>query len=185
MRDLDRYDLVFESAGCLRFGRLSVRVECKIVLLLAGDLVFLSDDLARVAHMPVLERAPKPVMDHKVGRRLVAHAKAFACRLQGIWNVGHRFHPAGNHVFGITELHRLRCKRDGTQPRTANHVDGQRRNFGRKTGLQSGLPRGCLADARLHDAAHYHFIYLRRVNAGAFYRFFDREGAELRGRKTL
>src|SRR5690606_9985839 len=73
LRDLDRSDLIFETARGLSFGSLSMRTERILVLLAASYLILFGNHLARVAHMPILERAPKSVIDHQVNDRLIAH----------------------------------------------------------------------------------------------------------------
>src|SRR5690606_10211227 len=66
LRYLDRNYLVCETAGFLCLSGFAVRIESKLILLFAADLVFLRHYLTGVAHVPIFEWAPESVVDHQV-----------------------------------------------------------------------------------------------------------------------
>src|SRR5256714_1874499 len=74
LRNLDEQYLVLKLPRLDRGGGLAVRGERVLVLLLARNIVALGDDLARVAHVVILERAPQAVVNHRVNESSVAHA---------------------------------------------------------------------------------------------------------------
>ena len=90
-------------------------VHRELVLLLAGDAIFLCDVLTRDAHVIVVVNIPEPVMHHGVDNLRVAETISLACLGQKIWSIRHRFHPARDDNGTVPGLHRLRCKSDRFQ----------------------------------------------------------------------
>src|SRR5204863_3853886 len=73
-RDLNRNNLGFEVALSLRGDGLAMGVDGELVLLFAGDAVFLGDVLAGQAHMVVVVNIPEAVMDHGIDQLSVAQS---------------------------------------------------------------------------------------------------------------
>ena len=91
-----------------------------------ADVVVLGDDLAGVAHVALLERAPQAVVDHRVDELAVAHAQAFAHARQQVRAVAHRLHAAGDRDVDVAGANALGGQHHGLEPRAAHLVDGQR-----------------------------------------------------------
>ena len=79
-----------------RARRLLMAARGVVVLRVAADVVVLGDDLAGVAHVALLERAPQAVVDHRVDDLAVAHAQPVAHARQQVGAVAHRLHAAGD-----------------------------------------------------------------------------------------
>jgi hypothetical protein len=97
LRNRHPHDLVAEPAGGGCIARLAMTVEGVVVLAFPADLVLGGDDLAGVAHVTLLERAPQAVVDHRVDHRAVAEPHPLARFRQQVRTVAHRLHPAGDY----------------------------------------------------------------------------------------
>src|SRR5436190_12378950 len=112
--DGDGDDLVLELAGLLRGLGLVLRVNRKLVLLRAGDLVLPRNVLGGVAHVVAVEGVPQAVLDHGVDQFEAAHLDA-AAQILRVRGHAHGFLAAGDDDFGIAVEQRLIAERDGAQ----------------------------------------------------------------------
>src|SRR5438105_12012832 len=133
-----------------------------------------------LAHVPAFERAPQPVMDHGVDGLLVTVFPAAARAKEEIWRLTHAFHAAGHEHVRVPRPDRLGGEHDGFETRTAHLVDRDGRGGVRKACLERSVARGILADARLQNVPHDHFVYLFRRYPRTFQGLADGDGAELR-----
>ena len=100
-----RQDLGGELAGGVRGGGLLVAVGGEGVLLVARHLVRVGHGLAGVAHVPVLERAPQAVVDH----RSRSSARGPCAGPRGPWTAG----TARCSSTPCRRPPRSRCRRSG------------------------------------------------------------------------
>ena len=121
-RDLDRHDLVVETAGLLRRFGLGLRAGGELVLLLAGDLPALRDVLGGVAHVVAVENVPEAVLDHRIDHLRVAHPDAVA-QMDAVRREAHALLAAGDDDLGVPIADRLKAERDGAQSRAAHLID--------------------------------------------------------------
>ncbi len=180
LRDLDRRDLLGESAFLHRGGGALVALGRDVVLHVARD----AADLAGVAlgagaHVHGVERAPETVVDHRVEQLAVAHAVALARLLQEVGRLGHRLHAAGDDDLGVAGLDHLVGEVDRVDAREAHLVDRHRRHRHRDPALHRRLARRHLAGARLQHLTEEHVVDLvaaDRRPARARRRWRDRRG---------
>ena len=118
-----------------------------LVLRVAADVVVLGDDLAGVAHVALLERAPQAVVDHRVDDLAVAHAQPFAHARQQVRAVAHRLHAAGDGDVDVAGRDALGGEHHGLQPRAADLVDRQRGDVIGQAAAERRLPRRVLSEA--------------------------------------
>ena len=128
------------------------------ILLGARDAALGGDKFRRFAHVPVLEGAPQPVVNHGIDGFLIADLPAGTRAEQQIRGPAHAFHAARQDHVGITGADRLRRQHDRFQAGAADLVDGERGNGVGQPRLERGLTSGVLAEPRLQDAAHDDFI---------------------------
>ena len=88
--------------------------------------VMLGDDLAGVAHVALLERAPQAVVDHRVDDLAVAHAQSLAHARQQVRAVAHRLHAAGDGDVDVAGADALVGEHHRLQARAADLVDRER-----------------------------------------------------------
>src|SRR5256885_2217752 len=136
--DGDWDDLVLEPAGLLRRLGLVLRVNRKLVLLRAGDLVLPRDVLGGVAHVVAVEGVPQAVLDHGVDQFEATHLYA-AAQILRVRGHAPGFPAAGDDDFGIAAEQRLIAQRDCAQARAAELVDAPGRAFHRDAGGDRGL----------------------------------------------
>ena len=182
LRNRDRQDLVLEPAGLGRPRRLLVTARGVLVLRGAIDVVVLGHDLAGVPHVALLERAPQPVVDHRVDDLAVAHAQPVAHPRQQVRAVAHRLHAAGDRHVDVAHRDRLVGEHHRLQSRPADFVDGERGDVIGQAAAQRRLARRILSEAGRDDVAHDAFVDDRGVDAGPAHRLGDDERAKLRAR---
>ena len=73
--DFKRNDFILELAVFLRGLGLVLRLQCKLILLLARDTEFLCDVFRSRTHVVLIVDIPQTVMDHGVDQLRVAHAE--------------------------------------------------------------------------------------------------------------
>ena len=125
LRDDHRHDFILELASILRGSRFSLAGDGQLILLRAGDLVFLSDILSRDTHVVLVVDIPQSVHDHGVLHFPVAHALPIARALQYVGGQAHAFLTAGYHDLAVTRCHGLSSQHHGLQPRATDSIDGQ------------------------------------------------------------
>ena len=155
-----------------------MRGEGEAILLFAGDVVFVCDELGGLTHVEVVVDVPEAVVDHGVDGDSVAHAEAAARLREQVGGVGHRFHAAGDDDVGVAGLDGLRGERDGAKARSADHVDGDGADLGREATEDRGLARGILSEARGDDVAHDALVDLAGLELRSLDGFADGDCTE-------
>ena len=158
-----------------------MRIQRKLILLLARDLVLFRNVLAGDAHVIVVVNIPQTILDHGINDLRIAQAIALARLRQKIRRVGHGFHATGDHDFAVAGLNGLRAQCDSLQSRAAHFIDCHSTDFRRQAAENRRLARGILSQAGGDHVAHDAFIHLRRVYLGALHRLAHHYRAELRG----
>ena len=93
-----------------------MRVDRKLILLLAGDAVLFGNILPRHSHVIVVINIPEPVVDHGVHDLCIADTIALARLRKQIRRVGHRFHSARDNDGAVPGLDRLGCEPHSFEP---------------------------------------------------------------------
>ena len=149
-------------------------------MILTGHAIFVGDPLGRIAHRPVLEGAGQAVVGHVVlhGRGAVLHTTANVGEVGGEIHV---LHAAGNGDVDVAGFDRPSGLHHGLEARTANLVDGDRRDGVGDAGLEGRLSGGVLAYAGLQDAAHKHFVNVPGLKASVGDGRLDGSGTQFGG----
>ena len=178
--EFHRQDLGVEAPLGRRACGSAVAVERKGILGLARHVIFGGDDFGRLAHVPILERAPQAVVHHGVHGARVAQAIAAARPVQQVRRVGHRLHAAGHGDVDVAGGDALGGEHHGLESGAAHLVDGQGGNGVGEARVQRRLARGSLAQSGRHHVAEDAFLDGTRLHAGAAHGFPHDERAELR-----
>ncbi len=118
--DGDRHDLLGQAPLVGRLQRELVRAQRPAVEVGARDLQLVGDGGGLDEHLLAGEGVGEAVVDHRVERLHVAHAKAEARAGQQVGSAGHRLHATADadlHVAGadrLVEHHRRRADRRRT-----------------------------------------------------------------------
>ena len=177
--DGDGDDLLREPALVGRGDRALVRAQRPAVHVGARDLELVADLGGLLEHLLAREGVGEPVVDHRVERLDVAHAEAEAGVREQVRRLRHRLHAAADADLHVARADRLVEQPDRADARSADLVDRLRGDLDRDAGLDLGLARGDLADARLQDLAHHHVLHLLRRDVGALERGADGDAAEV------
>ena len=163
----DRDDLRLEAPFGDRRGRLAVRIDRQLILLLARDAPLRRQVLCRDAHVTDAEWV-RQRGDHHVDQLGVAHARAGAhCRRQ-VAAAAHHFHSAADTIVAIAQQDVLRRGHDALQPGRAQAVDRHRHRIHRQSGLNGGDARHIGETAFGGDrVAHGHVVDRLWVDPGA------------------
>ena len=162
LRHVDTDDLVGETARLPRVVRSRVRSRGPRVLLLATDAELGVDRVGARSHVPIVERAPQPVMDHRVQHRGIAQTRSRSSLRQDERGVGHRLHAAGDRHLELPRADHLVGHRDGRGAGQADLVDRDRRRLDRDAGGDRRLPGGDLPLPGLQHVAHDRVLDLLR-----------------------
>ena len=173
-------DLFLEPPGLLGRAGLQLRIEGKLVLLVAGDLELGRHVLRGDAHMVALEGVPKPVPQHGVDELHRAHLYAVA-QMGRMRGGAHALHAAGRDDIAFAGADLLSRQRHRAQAGAAELVDAEGGLVVRHAGGAGGLTRRVLTLAGGQDLAEDQLVHLRGRNAGAFERALDRNGGQLVG----
>ena len=147
----------------------------------AGDLELVADFGGLDEHLLAGEGVGETVVDHRVERLDVAHAKAEACTGEQIGGLGHRLHATADADLQVAGADRLVDDYRGAQPGGADLVDRLGGDLLGNTGLDLGLARGDLSLPGLQHLTHHDMFDLLGLDPGALQRGLDRDGAELGG----
>ena len=112
------------------------------VLVGPRDAARLGDVVGLGPHRHVLERAPQPVVEHRVANLLIAEFPALPGPGNQKRRTAHVLHAAGHDDLRVAGANRLVGQHHGLQSRAAHLVDRQRRDVSGKSGKQRRLPRG-------------------------------------------
>ena len=160
-------------------GRPPVALQRVPVLTCTTDLVLRRDHFAGVAHVPILERAPESVVDHRIDDLAVSHSQPFARAVEEIrrsCSSTPSRRPTTTSVSPAAIA--LRREHHGLETRPAHLVDGQCRDVAR-TGLREAPPAGpAPVQPGRHDVAHDAFLDRGWVDSGAAHGLADDQGAE-------
>ena len=179
--DRHRDDLLGQAAVVGRLDRALVAAQRPAVEVGAGDLELVADLGRLVEHLAPGERVRQPVVDHRVQRLGVAHAKAEAGLGQHVRRAGHRLHAAADADLDVARADLRVEDADGADAGGADLVDRLRGDLLRDAALDLRLARGDLALAGLQDLAHDHVLDLIPADVRALQRGLDRDAAQLRG----
>ena len=149
------------------------------VLVRATHLTARGDVVGLGPHRHVFERAPQPVVLHRIEDRLRSELPALAGPGQEKRCAAHAFHAAGDDQPCITGANGLIGEHDGLEPRAADLVDRQRGDGRWQAGNERRLASGGLAQSGGEHAAHDDFIDQFRRNARAADRLADDGGPQL------
>ena len=172
-------DFLIELAGLLGGFALLLAPRGELILHLAGDAVFLGNVLSGDAHVIIVERIPKAVLDHDVNKLAIVHSVAKARLGHRIGRSAHVLHAANDHHVRFACLNHRSSHVDDLQAGTAYVVDGECGNLHRNAGFHGRLAGRTLAEAGLQDVAHQHFIHILGLNARAADGFLDHDCAKL------
>ena len=112
------------------------------------------DRVGALPHVPVVERAPQAVVDHRVEHRRIAQSRPPASLGQHERGVRHRFHAPGDRDLELTGPDHLIGHRDRRRPRQADLVDRDGRDLDRDARRDRRLPSGDLPLPGLQHVAH-------------------------------
>ena len=151
-----------------------------LVLCGAVDVILVGNDLARIPHVALLERAPQTVSDHGIDHFAVAHPQPVTNARQQIRAVAHRFHAAGDGDVDVAGADTLVGEHHRFEPGTAHLIDRHCRDVIWQASAERRLTRGVLTLPGCDDVAHDAFVDDGGFDAGAADGFGDNERAELR-----
>ena len=174
-------DLFGQAALVGGLQRELVRAQRPAVEVGAGDLELVADFGGLDEHLLAGEGVGEPVVDHRVERLDVAHAKAEARAREQVGGLGHRLHAAADADLHVAGADRLVDDRRRAQAGGADLVDRLGGDLLGDAGLDLGLARGDLPLAGLQDLTHDDVLDLLGLDPGALQRGLDRDGAELGG----
>ncbi len=124
----------------------------------------LGDKLGRVAHLPLLKRAPQAVLLQSIGELAAAVAQALAKAGYEVRRPRHALHSSGDEDIGFAGDYGVRGHHNGFQARTTYFVDRRRPDRIRKPASESGLPGRRLTGAGRNHQSHQHLVYRRRID---------------------
>ncbi len=129
--------------------------------------------------MIIIECIPEGILDHGVDQLAVVHSVTITALHDCIGSHGHVFHTACDYDIRIACNDHICCHVDTVQTGTAYDIDGNSRDFHRKTGLDGSLSCHVLALACLDNTAHQNFADLICRNACAVKSLLDDDGTKI------
>ena len=185
LRDGHRQDFVFEEALVGSLRRALMAESRVFVLSLSRDVIFLGDDLARVAHVALLEGTPQPVVDGRINHLAVANPQPFPDLFQQIRRVARRFHSAGHGDVDIADSDGLIRQHHRFEARSADLVDREGSDVVGKPASERGLPRRILTGPCRDDVAHDALVHGIGIDSGTSNGLGHHERAQVGGGKGL
>ncbi len=164
--DRNRSEFGIEASSRNRPSRAGLRHQCIFVLLLARDLVVLSQHFGGFAHHHLRHRTKESVAIHSVDQILIAQPVSPA-RFKIIRNPRHRFRAARKNATRIAKQNRLVSQCDRFHPRSASFVHRKRRRFLRHAAANRNLPRHVRSAPSLPRAAENGFFHLLGLDTRA------------------
>src|SRR5208282_2440492 len=114
----------------------------ELILLFARDIVLPSENLSRLAHQHLCQRAEKSVAIHAIDKFLMAETISPPSALKIIGKPRHRFGSARQHAIEVTGSDLLKCERDGLDAGRARLVHRVGGDLPRNAAADGNLPRG-------------------------------------------
>ena len=176
--------LFLEPAGLVGVIGALLRAQRELVQHLAGDVLLLGVKLGGVRHIKAAVAVQQ--RDHqRVFQFAFAQADSpSACRESHAAPGYIDSMPPASTVFGLAELDHLRRRYHRLHARSAEAVDGERRNFDRHAGFQRDVARAVNGVARgLLRVAHHAVIDFTRLDAGALHGLDGSDGTQLLARE--
>ena len=122
-------------------------------------------------------------MDHVILQLARTQAITKTGFFKEVGRVAHTLHATGHNHIRIAQLNGLGCQHDRFKRRSADLVNADTFHFPGHAGLNGRLLGRILAIATGQDLPHNHFVNFALFNAGALYRRFDHDGAQISGTK--
>ncbi len=163
--DRDRDDLFGQTALVGGLQSQLVRAQRPAVEIGARQLELIADLGGLDEHLLAGERVGEAVVDHRVERLDVAHAKPEARAREKVGSLGHRLHAAGDADLHVARADRLVEDHGGAHARGADLVDGLRGDLLGDAGLDLGLARGDLTLSGLQHLTHDDVLDLSGLDA--------------------
>ena len=139
--ELDRDHFLLKPPCPVSFFRATLRAQCKLVLHLARDALFLAIELGRIGHVETTIGVQQ--RDHqRIFQLAFAQAKSPARASNHVRRLRHRFHAARQHNIGLAHLDHMCRADDSLHPRTAQTVYRECRRFDGQSRPQRNMPRG-------------------------------------------
>ena len=176
---VNRGDLAVKIACIDRRSRTGLGGQREIILIFAGDLMFLRDVFCRHAHVTCAKRAVQRAQHHVQGFD-IAHLLAPALRRNNKGAARHRFGTASQREVGVTQHQRLHRRNDGLCTRAAQAVHIHRgRSIGhsclhRRHARQIHVARFGVDDMPKHNGSD-----LLWFNAGPLHRGLGRDSCQI------
>ncbi len=187
MRDVDRDELIVETAGLDGSHGALLALERERVLALAGDAPALGHVLGGLAHRVRVVAAGEFRVGEAPAEGRIGHlARAaivggFGLELD-VRRAGHRFDAAADEHVTVADRDRVRRRVDRLEPGAAQPIDGQATDLDREVGQQQRHPRDvAVVLAGLVRAAEDHVLDEGRVEAGAIHHGTQHGGGEIVG----
>ncbi len=177
--DGHRDDLLGQPAGVRRLDRELVRAQRPAVQIGPRELELVADLGRLVVHLAPAEGVGEPVVDHRIQRLGVAHAKAEARARQQVRGAGHRLHAAADADVEVPRADLRVEDPDRAHARGADLVDRLRADLLRDARLDLRLARGNLALPGLQHLTHDHVLDVFGGDVGALQGGLDGDTAEL------
>jgi hypothetical protein len=136
----------------------------KGILFFSAEGEFVGYILGGNPHVRVAERAPESILNHDIDQLIVTHSDPPPAVRQHVRRFAHVFHASGHDAIGISGLDRLGRHNYGFHPRSADFIDGCRRDVLTDAGSDSGLACRILSQACLQDVSHDYFVDSFRSN---------------------
>ena len=122
-------------------------------------------------------------MDHAIHHRLVSGLDPGPHAVDVVRSAGHRLLPSGHDALRVAGLDGLRREHHRLETGATDHVDGDRGNGRRKSGVDLSLAGGRLSRPSLHHLAHDDGLNRGRIDSGTRHGIADDHGSKLRSGK--
>ena len=152
---------------------------CKLIEFFSCDTPLIADVLSGDTHVVIVECIPQSVIYHGVDHGRIVHTVSVTSLHQSIRSCGHVLCTTSYYDVSIACKDHICCCVYSIQTRTANHVQGNCRNFYRKTSFQRHLTCYVLTKASLDNTSHVYVINLLRSNACSLQSLLDNYGTHL------
>lgn len=147
------------------------------------DAELVRDEFGRLAHRPVLERAPQAIHDEGVAKHGVTVAQLIGAAVDEVRRAAHALDTAADVEVAVSGANGLRGEHDGLEAGAADLVDRARPDGLGHATSNGALAGDVLAQARRDDVAHVHLVDLGRIaDSGPFERGGNDRRAKLDGR---
>src|SRR5262245_25153866 len=100
-----------------------MRIESVLILFFSVHVISLGNYFACAAHVPVVERAPEAVVNHRIDGLAGTHSVSLSRVLQKIGCARHRFHAAGYRDINFAQLYSVRREHYRLEAGATDFVD--------------------------------------------------------------